>query len=53
MFREQTFKAREFGPGLVSISPQSRISIDRRVLLGQVRRERGGVKKNDRGMVFR
>ena len=48
------FKATELGPGLVWISPLSRISIDRTELLGQVKRERGGVKKkNDVGSVFR
>jgi hypothetical protein len=45
IFRIQTLKVPEVGPGFGSTSPHRRMRRDSRVWFGQMKREREGVKK--------
>ena len=54
IFRVHTLKVPEIGPGFNSTSPHRRMRDSRpRVFFGQMKRERGGVKKNVRGIELR
>ena len=51
--RVQTLKVQEVGPGLGSISPDSNRRKNKNILSRRMKRERDGVKKNDKGIVFK
>jgi hypothetical protein len=55
IFRVHTLKVPEIGPGFNSTSPHRRMRTDSRprVFFGQMKRERGGVMKNVRGIELR